>query len=166
MQCVLCYKKYVCYIFRYIFYEKKSVCCFVNCILYHKKCTDYFVCSASCILKINVCHIVRSVLFYKKHAFYTARCILYPRNTLIYIIRCIYIVRNVPAIFSSTSCISNISRYQQKISFGIGQMSMLFLGKYISGFKLVNARKLTKNSKRSSNFLHAFISQKFRFCKR
>ena len=105
-------------------------------------------------------------MFYKKHAFYTARCILYPRNTLIYIIRCIYIVRNVPAIFSSTSCISNISRYQQKISFGIGQMSMLFLGKYISGFKLVNARKLTKNSKRSSNFLHAFILQKFRFCKR
>ena len=68
--------------------------------------------------------------------------------------------------FFSTSCISNINRYQQKISLGIGQMSILLWAKNISGNKLFHEKKFTKNSKRKLNFLHTFIWQKFRFCKR
>ena len=107
-------------------------------------------------------------MFYNKFDFYIVKYIIHfvPKKPTYYFLRCIYIVRNVPVIFSSTSCISNINRYQQKISLGIGQMSILLWAKNISGNKLLYEQKLTKNSKRKSNFLQTFIWQKFRFCKR
>ena len=137
-----------------------SACYFVSFNLHHKKCACYFVYTASSVTKINACFIVWSVLLYRNLPSFFSSVF----STLeIHLLFCqVYLYqKSVPIIFSSTSSISNISKYQQNISLGIGQMLVLLWITYILGFKLLHESKLAKILKWSQASDFRFLSTDF-----
>ena len=91
----------ICLLYFKVYCVSKSVCFFVNSILYQKKSTQHLDYSPAWILKINTSCVVWSVLFYKKFAFYIVKYIIHfvSKIPTCYLVRCIYIIRNVPVIF-------------------------------------------------------------------